>query len=226
MDKYLILIKNLESELIDLNLEIKNIESEIKEKKLSVSNLESIITITSNKIKTNQIKIDDKRNMKKYFKTKKIYYFKIFIVLFFILSSSLLLTGILFSAFVGMITKILISLGLSSFIVGGVYFLTTKDDLKYFNSIDVDELCYENYNFSEGNKLNTIEKNKLKIDVRSLEEKYSQLQKNIATKKEKLNEVNNIRNEIINNILNRLVEQEIGDTVGILEDSKQKVLSK
>ena len=66
MDKYLILIKNLESELIDLNLEIKNIESEIKEKKLSVSNLESIITITSNKINTNQIKIDDKRNMKKY----------------------------------------------------------------------------------------------------------------------------------------------------------------
>ena len=226
MDKYLILIKKLETELANLDIEVRNIENEIKEKKLKVSNLESIITVTSNKINTNQIKIDDKRNMKSSLKNKRINFLKIFAIFFLILSLCLLLPSFLFGVFTGIISKILISLSISTFLVGGTYVLTTNDDLKYLNSIDVKKLYDEGFSLSEMIKEKNAEKNQTEHDIKSLEEKRSKLQESITQKKETLNKTSKVRNEIIESILSKLVEQEIINSTSLSEVSRQKILNK
>ncbi len=224
MDKYLILITKLQTELASLNLELKNIEDEIKEKKLSISNLKSTIGVTNDQININKNKIRDRKSKKKYFKEKKLRFLKWFAIFSLILSACLILPGFLVGSIAGIITKIFISLGISTVLVGGAYAITTYDDLKYFNSIDVDELYHENYNLSEFAMSKAMEQKQIKSNVKELEEKRNELQENITSKTETLNNTCKVRNDIWNDIMGELIEQKINESETLGINSKQKVL--
>lgn len=222
MDKYFILINQLKQELNKLQDKKNVVEKKLSDYKDNIRLLNSKNYIESTYIERNQNNLTDLNNVDNYYKEKKKKYLTTLIKFFAVLFGLTLLPNLLTGVVIGILMKFIVTLAISTSIVGGIYFITKKSEDKFFKGIDPDKLREEINNFKQSISLRQQEIEKLTKKVENLEKISSDLKQKIELKQNYLNQISQKREQIIEEILGELIEDRIDK--GNLTLAKQKIL--
>ena len=224
MDKYLMLINQLEKKISRLESKLKNVQNDISDKKKLVVSLKSKNVIDDNTISFNNLKIKDKKNIKNHNRKIMKAFMTTFLILFsftaFILSLPNLITGTL----AGLVVKLVASFGVWAGLVGSFYIGVKNSDKKYFDSIDIESLTKENEDLNTNINLREIEIETLTKKIEQLENLLDRIQNIIESKRVELSEIKSKRRTIIDEILGDLIEQRIAEPEPLVQESKRIAL--
>ena len=224
MDKYLMLINQLEKKISRLESKLKNVQNDISDKKKLVVSLKSKNVIDDNTISFNNLKIKDKKNIKNHNRKIMKAFMTTFLILFsltaFILSLPNLITGTL----AGLVVKLVASFGVWAGLVGSFYIGVKNSDKKYFDSIDIESLTKENEDLNTNINLREIEIETLTKKIEQLENLLDRIQNIIESKRVELSEIKSKRRTIIDEILGDLIEQRIAEPKPLVQESKRIAL--
>lgn len=224
MDKYLMLINQLEKKISRLESKLKNVQNDISDKKKLVVSLKSKNVIDDNTISFNNLKIKDKKNIKNHNRKIMKAFMTTFLILFsltaFILSLPNLITGTL----AGLVVKLVASFGVWAGLVGSFYIGVKNSDKKYFDSIDIESLTKENEDLNTNINLREIEIETLTKKIEQLENLLDRIKNIIESKRVELSEIKSKRRTIIDEILGDLIEQRIAEPEPLVQESKRIAL--
>ena len=224
MDKYLMLINQLEKKISRLESKLKNVQNDISDKKKLVVSLKSKNVIDDNTISFNNLKIKNKKNIKNHNRKIMKAFMTTFLILFsltaFILSLPNLITGTL----AGLVVKLVASFGVWAGLVGSFYIGVKNSDKKYFDSIDIESLTKENEDLNTNINLREIEIETLTKKIEQLENLLDRIQNIIESKRVELSEIKSKRRTIIDEILGDLIEQRIAEPEPLVQESKRIAL--
>ncbi len=226
MDKYLMLINQLEKKISSLENKLKNIQSDVLEKKQLVVSLKSKNTIDDNRISVNNSKINYKNDIKNHYKKILKNFMITFLILFSLTAIILALPNLVTGTLTGLAVKLIASFGVWASLVGGTYIGVKNSEKKYFDSIDFESLTKDNKDLNTNINLRNMEIKTLTKKIEQLENLLDRIQNIIKEKRTELSEIESKRRTIVNDILSELVEQRIAETEHLSEKPKQMIINK